>query len=115
VSSETLSSLALVITEASVTLHSAEEAQHRRHELSLRRRTLLGDDADSCSSTLGGAGKGEEGAARSSAEEEEVQREREACEHRVAEYSERVLKAQQQLAKKKQHLASACCCIMSCI
>ena len=97
-----------------MTLHSAEEAQHRRHELSLHRRTLLGDDADSCSSTLGGTGKGEEGAARSSAEEEEVQRERKACEHRVAEYSECVLEAQQQLAKKKQHLASACCCIMSC-
>jgi hypothetical protein len=45
-SSETLSALSALIREANATLHAAEEAQHRRHELALRRRTLLVEDVE---------------------------------------------------------------------
>ena len=74
-SSETLSSLAQVISEANATLLNAQDAQHRRHELALRRRTLLGEDIDGiAASTCSVSGDGEEGIGerRTAAEEERL-------------------------------------------
>ena len=109
-SSETLSSLAQVISEANATLLNAQDAQHRLHELALRRRTLLGEDIDSTAaaacSVSGDSEEGGVGERRSAADEEQVRREREICEQSVADLSRQLLEAQQQLTKKKQNLAS---------
>ena len=108
-SSETLSSLAQVISEANATLLNAQDAQHRRHELALRRRTLLGEDVDGiAASTCSVSGDGEEGIGerRTAAEEEQVRRKREVSEQSVADLSRQLLEAQQQVTKKKQNLAS---------
>jgi hypothetical protein len=105
-SSETLSSLERVISEANTTLLKAQEAQHRRHELALRRRTLLGEDVDGMAAACSASGDGEEGGfceRRSAVDEEQVRREREVSEERVA---DQLLEAQQQVTKKKQNLAS---------
>ena len=108
-SSETLSSLERVISEANTTLLKAQEAQHRRHELALRRRTLLGEDVDGMAAACSASGDGEEGGfceRRSAVDEEQVRREREVSEERVADLSRQLLEAQQQVTKKKQNLAS---------
>lgn len=108
-SSETLSSLARVISEANTTLLKAQEAQHRRHELALRRRTLLGEDIDGIAAACPASGDSEErgfGERRSAVDEEQVRREKEVSEERVADLSRQLLEAQQQVTKKKQNLAS---------
>ena len=64
-------------------------------------------DGDGGSTAAGGGDAGGAGATAEGAEDkEEVEREREACAHRVADLSGRLLAAQQELAKKQHEVAA---------